>query len=237
MKKTGRFLLSILPLLIMFVIQIVVAIIQLIRYMFLYGMEEGMMRCQGETGEVLMVVHFITLLIMYSWYYLAVVRKKQKLGIAEESRFTWKAAGTMVLIGAGSYFLITILLVLWSLIAPGVIQEYGEMMEDSGIASLTVASVITSVLLAPFAEELTFRGLSLEYLKETGAAFWKINVLQALFFAIAHLNLVQGLYAFLLGLLLGYVSMKYRSLWASITLHVIVNAMGIFLPHVMELTL
>lgn len=237
MKKTGRYILSALPFFMMLVIQIVVAVVQMIRYMLLFGMEEGMLRYQSEPDEILMVAHFMTFLIMGSWYYLAVVRKKQRLGIAEESRFTWKAAGTMVLIGIGSYFLTTVLLVLWSLIAPGVIQEYGEMMEDSGIASLTVASVITSVLLAPFAEELTFRGLSLEYLKETGAAFWKINVLQALFFAIAHLNLVQGLYAFLLGLLLGYVSMKYRSLWASITLHVIVNAMGIFLPHVMELTL
>ena len=39
MKKTGRYLLSILPLLLMFVIQIVAATIQMIRYLFLYGLE------------------------------------------------------------------------------------------------------------------------------------------------------------------------------------------------------
>ena len=235
MKKTGRYLLSILPLLLMFVIQIVAATIQMIRYLLLYGIEEGMLRYQGETDEVLMVVQFITLLIMGSWYYLAVVRKKQKLGIAEESRFTWKAAGKLVLIGAGSYFLISALLVLWSLIAPGVIQEYAEMMEETGLGSFTVVSMITSVVLAPLSEELTFRGLSLEYLKETGSAFWKLNVLQALFFGIAHLNLVQGVYTFLIGLILGYVAMKYRSLWASITLHAVINAMGSCIPFLLEM--
>ena len=237
MKKTGRYILSALPFFMMLVIQIVVAVVQMIRYMLLFGMEEGMLRYQSEPDEILMVAHFMTFLIMGSWYYLAVVRKKQRLGIAEESRFTWKAAGTMVLIGAGSYFLITILLVLWSLIAPGVIQEYGEMMEDVGLGSFTVVSIITSVFLAPLSEELTFRGLSLEYLKETGAAFWKMNVLQALFFAIAHLNLVQGIYAFLIGLLFGYVAMKYRSLWASITLHAVLNAMGICIPFLLEMIL
>ena len=73
------------------------------------------------------------------------------------------------------------------------------------------------------AEELIFRGLTVEYLKRAGAFFWVINILQALFFGIAHLNLVQGSYAFLIGLLAGYLVLRCRSIWAGIAFHMLFN--------------
>ena len=43
------------------------------------------------------------------------------------------------------------------------------------------------------------------------------------------MNIVQGVYAFFLGLLFGYVAYRMRSVWASIMLHGIVNASGLVL--------
>ena len=71
-----------------------------------------------------------------------------------------------------------------------------------------------------------------------------INILQALFFGIAHLNLVQGSYAFLIGLLAGYLVLRCRSIWAGIAFHMLFNgyylveplvagALG-FLPEVLQ---
>ena len=59
-------------------------------------------------------------------------------------------------------------------------------------------------------------------------------VVSALFFGLFHLNVVQGLYAFIIGLLLAYVYEKYKSIWAPILFHVAANSVSIFLTEVIE---
>lgn len=112
--------------------------------------------------------------------------------------------------------------------SPGQIEAYEQLMEDSGIGELTVFSAIAAVIMAPVGEELVCRGLSLEYLKRAGARFWVINVVQAALFGVMHLNLVQGVYAFLVGLVCGYLMLKYRNLLASIFFHAVFNAYSTF---------
>ena len=53
--------------------------------------------------------------------------------------------------------------------------------------------------------------------------FFAANVLQALLFGIYHGNLIQGTYAFVLGLVLGFTAEYFHSVWASILLHAFVN--------------
>lgn len=237
MKKAGRYLVSALPLVVMLLTQLLSSVILMIRYMLLYGLDAGLTIYQEDNDEILMLVHFIGILIIGSWYYLAVVRRRQKLGLEIKSCFTWKAAGRMVLIALGSYVLIAVLLLLWGQLAPDMMAEYEAMMEKSGLASFTAASVLCAVVLAPLNEEFTFRGLTMEYLGRATNRFWVINVVQALFFAIAHLNLVQGVYAFLVGLLLGHVAVKYRSIWASVVLHALFNSIGNLLLPLVQLLL
>lgn len=82
--------------------------------------------------------------------------------------------------------------------------------------------LLVTVLLAPLAEELVFRGLfRLElkpYLKPFPAA-----LLSAVLFGIYHGNLTQGLYAFFLGLCLEWVCFWSESLLPAICLHVGAN--------------
>jgi membrane protease YdiL (CAAX protease family) len=54
--------------------------------------------------------------------------------------------------------------------------------------------------------------------------FTAANIIQAAVFGIYHLNVIQGAYAFLLGMILGYVANKYKSITASILLHMAVNS-------------
>ena len=75
----------------------------------------------------------------------------------------------------------------------------------------------------------------MEYLKKAGAGFWAANVIQAFFFGFAHLNLVQGTYAFLLGLTCGYVVLRYRSLLAGIAVHMVFNAYGTFVTPLLNM--
>jgi len=52
------------------------------------------------------------------------------------------------------------------------------------------------------------------------------NIVQAAIFAFFHINLAQGIYTFGLGLLLGYVTYKYKSILPSILLHMFFNLLG-----------
>jgi membrane protease YdiL (CAAX protease family) len=52
------------------------------------------------------------------------------------------------------------------------------------------------------------------------------NIIQALLFGIAHLNIVQGVYAFGGGLVMGYVVYKFKSIKASIMLHFFYNGLS-----------
>ena len=61
-----------------------------------------------------------------------------------------------------------------------------------------------------------------------------INVVQAALFGVMHLNLVQGVYAFLVGLVCGYLVLKYRNLLASMFFHSVFNAYSTFGTSIIE---
>lgn len=109
---------------------------------------------------------------------------------------------------------------------PDALKGYSDMISTSGLADLTLISTIATVVLAPICEEVVFRGLTMKILEKTNWKFWVVNALQALLFGIEHLNWVQGIYAFVLGLVLGYVCKKTDSLWGSILAHAVFNASG-----------
>ena len=65
--------------------------------------------------------------------------------------------------------------------------------------------------------------------------FWTANVLQALLFGILHMNIVQGCYAFGIGLLLGWVAWRTGSVRASIGVHLVINFSSFFVEPVTAL--
>ena len=75
-------------------------------------------------------------------------------------------------------------------------------------------------LLAPVAEEILFRGLIQRRLLPYGRNF--AIFVSALMFGLFHGNLIQTPFAFLVGLVLGYVAAEYSVLWAMV-LHMINN--------------
>jgi len=73
---------------------------------------------------------------------------------------------------------------------------------------------------APIAEEIIFRGFILRTLRPYGKKFAILG--SAFTFGIFHGNLLQTPYAFLVGLVLGYVALEYNIGWAMV-LHMINN--------------
>ncbi len=82
-------------------------------------------------------------------------------------------------------------------------------------------TVLYACLIAPITEELVFRGVFLKNMSRVSQRFGIFS--SALFFALAHENIPQGVLAFLLGILLGYITIKHNSLVPAMIVHFVVN--------------
>lgn len=79
------------------------------------------------------------------------------------------------------------------------------------------------LLLGPISEEMIFRGAILDHFY-LAFPFWAANLLQAALFGVYHGNLIQGLYAFALGLALGLIRKSTETILASMITHILFNA-------------
>lgn len=182
---------------------------------------------------ILLLSHVMILLIFGLWYYFGCGRKTPK---NLRASFTGKNIAVIGLVAVSLCFLVNFgLTVLYPIIPTGIMEDYVEMMETAGIGE-NALSIFVSVCVAPFGEELVFRGTCMHYaskmvddVADRRRAFWIANTVQALCFGIFHFNLVQGTYAFILGLALGYLVKKTGSLFSSIAAHMIINAISSFL--------
>lgn len=90
------------------------------------------------------------------------------------------------------------------------------------MASDSVASLLLACVLAPLLEEMLFRGLILRgFLARYGR--WQAILASALLFGAAHVNIYQFMVAFLIGLPLGWLYERTRSLIPCIALHAAYN--------------
>lgn len=102
----------------------------------------------------------------------------------------------------------------------------------SDLGQLPIA-ILFIVIIGPFAEELMFRGLLLDWLRQKIAA-WQAMVLISLLFAALHShsfgNGVAGWLAlldrFLLGMATSFLALRYKSLRPSFVLHAVNNGVA-----------
>ncbi len=109
---------------------------------------------------------------------------------------------------------------------PKVSQDYSAGMEQfftGGITALLYVVVITPVF-----EELLFRKLIQSLLSGFTCPFFA-NLIQALVFGIYHGNIIQKIYAFLLGLLLGFMKEKTGGIIYCIAFHCFFNIAGVII--------
>jgi membrane protease YdiL (CAAX protease family) len=92
-----------------------------------------------------------------------------------------------------------------------------------------ILALITVLLVSPIYEEIIFRGLILNALRERHSETLSI-VISAILFSIVHLNLVQCVNTFLIGLILGLIYVKTESLYIVIFAHIFHNMLALKLP-------
>ena len=83
-------------------------------------------------------------------------------------------------------------------------------------------------IFVPVAEELVFRGAILRVLLNlfSKQMHWVAIVFSALIFGAVHMNLAQGVHAFMIGLLLGWMYYRTRSVIPGIALHWVNNSVA-----------
>ena len=81
-------------------------------------------------------------------------------------------------------------------------------------------------LAAPIMEEILFRGLIFRRLR-TYCKFPVALIVSSFIFGLCHGNILQFFYAFLLGLLMGLLYERFRTLWAPIAFHAAANLFSV----------
>ncbi len=95
--------------------------------------------------------------------------------------------------------------------------------ETKNDAATVLTDVISSVIAAPIAEELFFRGVVLKQTSRVSARFG--IVFSAVMFGLMHGNPYQFVMATMIGLFFGYITVKTDSLIPSIVCHIAINGL------------
>ncbi len=113
-------------------------------------------------------------------------------------------------------------------LAPDMFEQYSDSMNALMNNQNIVLLVIEIGIIAPLIEEIIFRGLIFNLLKKN-MPVWAALIIQAFLFGLAHLNFIQGSYAFVLGIIMGLALMWSKSIYPPISIHIGMNLSGIIL--------
>lgn len=142
-------------------------------------------------------------------------------------------SGAMIFIIAAGYsgqVLVDSILALIRPVFASAFIEYDKLV--SNVVGVTSSGVmlLSVLVLAPIAEELLFRGLILGYFKKSMHILPAI-LLQGLLFGLYHGNMIQGVYAFVLGSVLGLLAYRLDSIIPSVIFHMAINISILLVPN------
>ena len=242
LKKIGSILLCLLPVVLAFGIQIIVSfggvfvklILEIVSHPDLINQMadpkfilDFLSDSQFLAG-ISAIYAVIAALALGFWYWKQFVPKKQpRREIA--SLINPKIFCGLVLLMLGMQYISNYVVMILAAINPGWLQTYQDLMESIGFGDVTLLLALYSVLIAPISEELIFRGVTLK-LGTKAMPFFAANILQAFLFGAFHGNIIQGAYAFVVGLFCGYVCYQGGSIYLSILFHMLFNIWGTFAP-------
>ena len=242
MRKPGYFFRGLLPIIILFIIQVIVAVVVLLVFTFkgqtgignpsqIFEAITGVARSSQYLQVTNITFGIVSLIVMGLWYLRRFVRPARGKIRKIPGGFSIHTVLSLIILAFGLQLLGAFIVEGYGQYLPDLYEKYNSLMTHAGFdgSSLWILTVVYSVLVAPFAEEFAFRGLTYRFAR--GALpFWLANIWQALLFGILHANLIQGTYAFVIGLFLGYIAHRGRGIKYSILCHILVNLCAFAAP-------
>lgn len=189
----------------------------------------------------------------YLWPRSFMARWQGERPLGGGARGAWKRIACVIVIGLALQVVVGYVTDAMLSLLPEAAADYSELVEETGMGDTSYLAVLTTVLGAPFCEELLVRGIIFEFSlrafnpqcrplwkrrrranAQDGAmvpwaapSTWGIAaaiVLQAAIFGFMHMNWVQGCYAGAAGLIFGWVLVTTGKLRYTILLHFAFNA-------------
>ncbi len=106
--------------------------------------------------------------------------------------------------------------------------SYNQTQNSISGTMTSVLGIIAVLILAPIFEEILFRGIILSEIRENLRAVPAV-IIQAVTFGVYHMNMFQGIYTAILGLILGYACVRTMTILGSIIAHITFNVCGTFI--------
>ena len=135
----------------------------------------------------------------------------------------------LLIIGYGLQLAVSAVIAILSTAFPSLFSSYKELISSLAGTGVDTMTFIAVSFLAPIGEELLFRGVVFSYARNALKKKWAI-LFQAALFGIYHLNLVQFVYALVIGYILGVLADRAGSIVPGIVLHVIINLSAYLVP-------
>ena len=102
------------------------------------------------------------------------------------------------------------------------VEMFSSGVEVGGITA--ILAFISVVILPPIVEEMFFRGVIHNTLRQR-FGFWITTLVSSAIFGVVHIAPIAILHAFIMGVFLAWVYERYDSLWPPILIHIIRNGM------------
>ncbi len=170
---------------------------------------------------------YYTLGILFTMVILHRISKKRDTSLFEEATLEYKGLNRnrmllLAVTGFGFSFLFSSLITVLPL-PEFLMESYRNSSDGLRDGTDQTLALISTILLAPLAEEIVFRGYMLNRLLKDMEMRTALLV-SAVIFAMCHISFIWMLYAGLMGYLLGWVAVKEDNIAYSIALHIGFNA-------------
>jgi membrane protease YdiL (CAAX protease family) len=208
-KIIKSILFSIMYTAIYFILQVIISLIMLFGWGYSFAMDN------------LALTIILTSIISFFIYWGIVKLRKQKLSSAcSFNGFDYRQVPILLAAGFFLQYLFQGLILILHL--EEIFPEHKRVIKFLFEGGSPLMIILAIVLLGPFIEEFIFRGLITNELKEK-LPYALVIFIQALLFGVIHGNWLQISYAFIMGILLGLVTIWSRSVWPAILIHMSMN--------------
>ena len=196
-------------------------------YLSITAIYKGATSTELVDAGPMFLVKYLLFLIIFGWIYLLILpddgKSESKLpengksnselsnNNESDSDVTDKKSANKVLLPA------------LAVIAIGALLGFINLELYKGADETTLFTAIVMITLGALGEEILFRGLTFSIAKKFYTPVSAI-IIQALLYGVFQMNLIQGLMAAIIGILLGFIKEKKDSLMLCILLHMSMNA-------------
>ncbi|MCR5580316.1 MAG: CPBP family intramembrane metalloprotease [Pseudobutyrivibrio sp.] len=184
--------------------------------------------------DVAYIVYSVVGIVVFGYIYKRLFKDDAKFTFRGITTNVPATVGGAVLFCIGMQYVTLYLVNVLAATFPSWMEAYNAMMDLSGLDGyISPILALYAMFLGPICEELIFRGITFSAAGKIMPYYMAI-LIQALLFGAFHMNAIQGSYAFVIGLGLGYIMYLYNNILLTMVLHIAYNFIGIictaFLP-------